>query len=211
MKRMAAFGFIGVATALSTSVAFAATPPPDFQKIGFPTVVAEQTIDPTKATTVSHDNIKIAIPSGAFNRPVKFEILEGPLTNFQNKAPAGETVLMDFAFKVVDPATNTIIGKFNKPVVFSYTDANINVNSKYYDTTTAGTFVLNKIPAKINGTTLSHPILGAPVGWAVTSPSNSVKQATSPVTGFAYGSYAATGAAILLTGASILYLNRRRA
>ncbi|QED46600.1 hypothetical protein [Cytobacillus dafuensis] len=196
-----------------TSPAEVKNPPatvPDFQKLGFPNVVAEKTIEPNKATSIEYGNVKIDIPEGTFKNTVKFQVLEGPLADFQKNAPNGETALMNFAFKVTDLTTNELVGKFEKAVMFSYTDDKINANSKYYDTLVDGTFSLNKVPAKIEGTTLSHPIKGAPVGWAVTSLNTPVKNATSPVTGMNVIPWVLGGTALLLAGISLPLLARRR-
>ncbi|GIP33295.1 hypothetical protein [Paenibacillus sp. J2TS4] len=184
---------------------------PDFEQLGFPTVAAEQTIEAGQAATISYGSVKIEIPEGTFANSVKFQVLEGPLADFQAKAPEGETVLIDFAFKVTDTTTNELIGKFNTPVTFSFTSPSIGEESKYYDTAEDGTFTLNKVPAKIEGNTLSHPIAGAPVGWAVTSPAVSVDKATSPVTGINLYPWAAVGIIFLLAGAFVYFLSRRHA
>ena len=209
MKRISLASLLAVMMILVFSAsAYAAVP--DFQTLGFPTVAAEQTIEAGKAATITYGNVQIKIPEGAFKNQVKFQVIEGPLADFQKKAPTGETVLMDFAFKATDMTTNSLIGKFEKPVLFSYTDANINMNSKYYDTAVDGTFTENKIPAKIEGTTLSHPIAGAGVGWAVTSPAAAVKHATSPVTGLPTVTLLSIGALLLAVGGAFLIVSRRR-
>ncbi|MEH7121730.1 hypothetical protein V7149_07325 [Bacillus sp. JJ1503] len=192
---------------LATSVVAAV---PDFQTLGFPNVVAEKEIDPSKADSITYGNVKIDIPEGTFLNPVNFQVLEGPIADFQKNAPEDETVLMNFAFKVTDLSTNEIIGKFEKAVMFSYTDDKVNADSKYYDTLVDGTFSLNKVPATIEGTTLSHPIKGAPVGWAVTSAAIPVKNATSPVTGMNMTPWAIGGSALLLAGIVLPLFARRR-
>lgn len=62
------------------------------------------------------------IPAGTFRDAVKFELLEGPVSNFQKKVPPGQTVFADFAFRVVDTATGQLVGTFQKPVAFTPTD-----------------------------------------------------------------------------------------
>lgn len=209
MKRLSfAIVLILMSLSLLATSAFAAVP--DFQTLGFPDVVAEKTIEPDKADSIEYGNVKIDIPEGTFVNTVKFQVLEGPLADFQKNSPEGETVLMNFAFKVTDLSTNELIGKFEKAVMFSYTNNMVNENSKYYDTLVDGTFSLNKVPATIEGTTLSHPIKGAPVGWAVTSPSTPVKNATSPVTGMNVIPWVFAGTAILLAGIVLPLLARRR-
>ncbi|WNS76282.1 hypothetical protein RRV45_04550 [Bacillus sp. DTU_2020_1000418_1_SI_GHA_SEK_038] len=209
MRRLT-FTLVMVLMALSLLATSAFAAVPDFQTIGFPNVVAEKEIDPGKADSITYGNVKIDIPEGTFLNPVKFQILEGPLADFQKNAPEGETVLMNFAFRVTDLSTNELIGMFEKAVMFSYTDEKVNSGSKYYDTLVDGTFSLNKVPATIEGTTLSHPIKGAPVGWAVTSPAAPVKNATSPVTGMNMTTWAIGGSALLFAGLVLPLLARRR-
>ncbi|UVI28496.1 beta-propeller fold lactonase family protein [Paenibacillus spongiae] len=174
MKRFTLTSLLAVLMlSLFASAAFAAVP--DFQSAGFPDVVAEQTIDAGKAATLKYDHVRIVIPEGTFTNKVKFQVLEGSLNDFQAKAPEGETVLMNFAFKVTDLTTGERIGKFNKPVLFRYTSPAITSNSKYYNIQPDGTFVLNSVLPEIHGNTLTHPNPGAPVGWAVTSPTKNTE------------------------------------
>ncbi|MGG3470602.1 hypothetical protein ABES02_24345 [Neobacillus pocheonensis] len=171
------FTFITVFSLISMilfgAVALAAT---DFTQFGFPKVVAEKEIDAGNAAKISHSGIKIDIPEGAFTTDVKFQLLEGDNSHFQVNAPAGETVIMNFAFRVVDSKTNEIIAKFNRPVMFSFKDKDVNQWSIYNNVTTDGIIAPNQLPAVIDGRTLTHPIAGAPVGWVITSPTHSVKK-----------------------------------
>lgn len=155
------------------AVAFAAT---DFTQNGFPKIVAEKKIEAGEAGKISHSGIKIDIPEGAFTTDVKFQVLEGDNHHFQANAPAGETVIMNFALRVIDLKTNEIIAKFNKPVMFSFKDRDVNQWSIYNNVTSDGKIAPNPLPAVIDGRTLTHVIAGAPVGWVITSPTNSVKK-----------------------------------
>lgn len=204
-KLIATAGIVG---ALGTTTAFAATGL-DFQQFGFPTVVAQATIPVGQGATLTADGATITVPSGAFTDPVKFELLEGPLANFTAKAPAGQTPLYDFAFKVIDQNTNNIIIKFQKPVVFSYTSAKVNANSRYYDIDTSGNYTLNPKPATIVGNTITHGNIGAPVGWVVTSPTSSVSSTTSPVTGLPLESWLYVGGGLIVAGGLLLVARRR--
>jgi hypothetical protein len=159
------------------AVAFAATPnPPDFTQFGFPNIVAEKKIEVGEAAKISHSGMKIEIPEGAFNSDVIFQVLEGDNDHFQANVPAGETVIMNFAFRVLDANTHKIIAKFKKPVMFYFKDKDVNAESIYNNVTTDGKIVPNAVPAVIEGRTLSHGNGGAPVGWVVTSPTNSIKK-----------------------------------
>jgi hypothetical protein len=155
------------------SVAFAAT---DFTQLGFSKVVAEREIEAGEAAKISHSGIKIQIPEGAFTNDVTFQVLEGDNKKFQKVAPAGETVIMNFAFRVIDSKTNEIIGSFNKPLTFSFKDKDVNKGSIYYNFKVDGTIANNNTASVIDGRTLTHPVGGAPVGWFITSPSKSIKK-----------------------------------
>jgi hypothetical protein len=155
------------------AVAFAAT---DFTQFGFPKVIAQKKIEAGEAAKISHSGIKIDIPEGTFSNDVIFQVLEGDNERFQANAPDGETVIMNFAFKVIDPKTNEIIAKFNKPVMFSFKDKDVNEGSIYYNVKPDGSIMKNSVPAVIEGRTLTHGNGGAPVGWLITSPTNSIKK-----------------------------------
>ncbi|PGL70607.1 hypothetical protein [Bacillus sp. AFS055030] len=158
---------------LFSAVAFAAS---DFTQFGFPKVIAEKKIESGAAAKISHSGIKVNIPKGTFSNDVVFQILEGKNSTFQTNAPEGEKVIMNFAFRVVDSKTNEIIVKFNNPVMFSFKDQDINDGSIYYNVKQDGSIARNSEPAVIEGRTLSHAIGGAPVGWLITSPTNSIKK-----------------------------------
>jgi hypothetical protein len=155
------------------SIAFAAT---DFTQLGFSKVVAEREIEAGEAAKISHSGIKIQIPEGAFTNDVTFQVLEGDNKKFQKVAPAGETVIMNFAFRVIDSKTNEIIGSFNKPLTFSFKDKDVNKGSIYYNFKVDGTIANNNTASVIDGRTLTHPVGGAPVGWFITSPSKIIKK-----------------------------------
>ncbi|MGG0179174.1 hypothetical protein [Gottfriedia acidiceleris] len=158
---------------LFSAVAFAAT---DFTQFGFPKVIAEKKIEAGEAAKISHSGIKIDIPKGTFSNDVVFQVLEGNNSIFQTNAPEGEKVIMNFAFRVVDSKTNEIISKFNNPVIFSFKDKNVNDGSIYYNVKQDGSIARNSEPAVIEDRTLTHAIGGAPVGWLITSPINSIKK-----------------------------------
>lgn len=71
---------------------------------------------------------------GAFVHDVTFQVLEGDNKTFQRVTPTGETVIMNFAFRVIDLKTNEIISSFNnKALTFSFKDKDINKGSIYYN------------------------------------------------------------------------------
>ncbi|MES9684158.1 hypothetical protein CN514_19415 [Bacillus sp. AFS001701] len=155
------------------AVAFAST---DFTQFGFPKVIAEKKIKADEAAKISHSGIKIDIPEGTFSNDVVFQVLEGDNRSFQANAPEGETVIMNFAFRVLDSKTNEIIAKFNNPVMFSFKDKDVNEGSLYYNVKPDGSIALNSVPAVIEDRTLTHGIGATPVGWLITSPTNSINK-----------------------------------
>ncbi|MEH7085505.1 hypothetical protein V7139_22585 [Neobacillus drentensis] len=166
-------GLVMMSMFLFGAVAFAAT---DFTQLGFSKVVAEREIEAGEAAKMSHSGIKIQIPEGAFTNDVTFQVLEGDNKTFQNVAPAGETVIMNFAFRVIDLETNEIIGSFKKPLTFSFKDKDVNKGSIYYNYKIDGTIANNNAASVIDGRTLTHPVAGAPVGWFITSPTKNIKK-----------------------------------
>lgn len=182
---------------------------PDFTQWGFPQVVASTNFTPGTATSVSANGISISIPANAFNVPVTFDLLQGPVQNFAAHAPSGQSPVADFAFKVVDQDTHTLVGSFSGAVIASITNSQINQKSEYLDVTTAGSEMPNPIPAKITNDVLVHPIKAATVGWVVTSPS--VAAATSPVTGLPIAPVVAGGAALFIAGSALLWKRTRGA
>jgi len=193
-----------IAAAVVVAPAAKAASSPDFTQYGFPTVVAQTNLAAGAGGSLTYGPISIQIPAGAFADPVTFELLEGPVASFQKNAPSGTAVISDFAFKVVDTATNTLVGAFSKPVVFTLSAPSVNAKSQYYNVSTAGVFTLNPIPATISGTTLTHPIAGAGVGWAVTSPATGVSNATTPSTGIPVLPIVGTGFILLAAGVFLI-------
>lgn len=173
-KRFAALISLTVVMCLSlfAAVAYAAT---DMTQFGFPDVVAEKKIKAGEAKRISHSGIKIDIPAGAFSHDVLFQVLEGDNDALQAKAPDGETVIMNFAFRVINLETKQLVERFNVPVQFSFKDKDVNQGSIYWNVRLDGSVVPNSVPAVIEGRTLTHGVGGATVGWMITSPTSSIR------------------------------------
>jgi hypothetical protein len=190
---------------MGASAMAAAATVPDFTQHGFAQVVAQKSIQPGQAATLTAGDITVQVPAGAFATPVQFDLLEGSNAAWQAKAPAGQTVIANFAFKVVNPANGQLVGTFQKPVLFTLTNPKVGPASVYYNVTPTGAFVKNPIPAKIVGDQLSHPIAAALVGWAVTSPA----AATTVATGLPLAPVMGVGAALALAGAYLVVRPRK--
>ncbi len=210
-------GKIGLRTvALTTAVltvgavapAFASTIP-DFMKLGFPNIVASTTVQAGQSATLQYGGLTVNIPQGAFSQTVKFELLEGQLSNFVSSVPTGQTPVVDFAFKVVNVLTNQLVAKFNKPVVVSYSGHDVSVNSKYWNITPSGNYASNPIAPVISGSTLKHGNAAAAVGWVITAPATSVANTTQPVTGVPLADWLTVGAVLVVGGALLLATKRK--
>ena len=137
----------------------------DWTTRGFTQVVASATVTPTAPAKLTDGDMVVTVPAGAFSQTVTFEVLQQPVAQLQTKAPTGDTVLTDVAFRAL--AGTTVIAKYNKPILFAYTNTAITPATQYDNITPTGTFAPNPIAPKVSGTTLTHPIAGSPVAWAV--------------------------------------------
>lgn len=176
------------------------TQAPDFSKLGFSKVLAQTTVAANAAATLQSGGFKVAVPAGAFTYPVSVELLQAPATQISAKLPSGDTLVTNFALRVVNLETNQVVGAFSKPVLFEYTGSGVNAHSVYENVTPQGAVAPNTVTATISGDTLSHPIAGAPVAWAVVDTPTTVPKATAPVTGLPIGSVVVFGTGLILVG-----------
>lgn len=138
---------------------------------GFSQVAASVSFSPGTAAHLQGGNVTVTVPANALSAPATFQLLLGDTAYWQTLAPAGQTVVAAFAFRVVDSASGAEITKFQAPVVAAITDSRIVASSHYLDTTRAQppTVVANPKGPVITGTTLTHGNIGDGVGWLVTS------------------------------------------
>ena len=184
---------------------------PDFTQHGFPTVVAATDLAAGASGSVHYGPMDVTVPQGAFNSAVTLELLQGPVSSFQAKAPAGERVVTDFALRVVDKATGQLVGTFLKPVGFTLTQSGVDSSSVYDNVTPTGQIVPNPVPAKITGDVLTHPIPAAMVGWVVLGRATTVPAATSPTTGVPVLPIVGLGVALIGVGALLVRRARSEA
>jgi len=176
------------------------TQPPDMTQFGFPRVTGTANFTPGQAVTITAGTQIVVLPADFISKTVKFEFLEGDPAQWSANlgAAQGMTVVATFAFRVTDPATGQLVGRFDKPVTWSVTDPRITADSKVYNTTAANPPVVtpNATAGTVQGTTLSHTFGGAGVGWLALSPA---AQTVSTPTTVAVPTTAPTAVAVATT------------
>jgi hypothetical protein len=148
---------------------------PDMTQFGFPQVTGTVMFTPGQATTLTAGKQKVEIPADFLSVPAKFEFLEGDpafFHQFYAAADQSKIEISTFAFRVTNMSTGQLIGKFDKPVVWSVTDPQVTSDSEVYNTSPANPPKItdNPTPATIQGTTMTHSFGGAGVGWVAVGP-----------------------------------------
>ena len=155
--------------------------PPDFTKFGYPTVAKSMDITPDQAVTITADERSIAIKAGTFDAPVTFDLLTGD-PNIWKGMVQGRTVRDAFAFRVTDKATKALVAAFKQPVVYTYTDSDVQSTDTILNTTAANPPVItpNATPITFAAGTVSHSFGGAGVGWLLVSAAPNAAGAAAP-------------------------------
>jgi hypothetical protein len=148
---------------------------PDFAMLGFPDVLANQDIALGQSATITGGAFTVDIPANAFDAAVGFEILTGPLDNFEAKAPATVIPVLAVAFRVTDLQTGELVGIFDQPVMLIASSPDIVEESGYYDIMPDGTYVADPTGMQVTADELRHPLNGATVGWVITVPEPVIK------------------------------------
>jgi hypothetical protein len=187
-RRLSALALACMLVAGAAIPAAAQNQVPDMTQFGFPQVTGTVNFTPGQATTLTAGNQKLDIPADLLTMPVKFEFLEGDPAFFAQNLTGddqGKQVLATFAFRVTDPATGQLVGKFDKPVVWSVTGSAIDSESEVYNVsaTTPPKITENSTPGTLQGNTLTHSFGGAGVGWIVLGPPAAPAPAGMPTTG----------------------------
>ncbi len=149
---------------------------------GYPHVLATVNVDPGQKASITVPDqyasgkvpgyMTISIPAGAFSVPVRFEVLAGTNAYWDRKVASNLTVVANFAYRVVDRSTGTLVDRFEKPVTYSVSDPMITADSVYWATTASQPIKLVNAnqASQISGDTLEHPTPVSTVGWIVTTP-----------------------------------------
>jgi hypothetical protein len=155
--------------------------PPDFTKFGYPTVAKSMDLTPDQAATITADDRTIDIKAGTFDVPVTFDLLTSDPSTWSDKVQ-GRTVRDAFAFRVTDKATKALVATFKQPVVYTYTDSDVQSTDVILNTTAANPPVItqNTTPVTFAAGKVSHSFGGAGVGWLLASASTSGAATGSP-------------------------------
>lgn len=166
-------GFALAACGSAAAQTIQSTPavPAGFTAYGFPKVMATVKFNPGVAATVTSGQLSVQIPADAFTEPVTFELLQGTPSYWQSYAPKGQTVVSDFAFRVLN-SSGALVVNFNKPVLFALTDPEVSATTVYENATATKPpqVVPNPVPSEIQGHVLKHSVSAAAVGWVVANP-----------------------------------------
>lgn len=154
---------------------------PDLTKFGYPTVAMSMDIAPDQAATITAGDRSIAIKAGTFDAPVTFDLLTSDPNTWNDKVQ-GRTVRDAFAFRVTDKATKALIATFKQPVVYTYTDTDVQSTDVILNTTAANPPVItqNATPITFAAGKVSHSFGGAGVGWLLVSASPSAAGTSAP-------------------------------
>ncbi len=170
--------------AISVSTSLAQTPPPtptpvpqDLALFGFPTVAVSQTVQPDQSVTLTTGGQSVTIPAGAYSVPVRFDFLTGDNAAWQRTlSETSDTIVASLAFRVANTATNNLIGRSSKPLVYKYEGPLITKKAEIYATSATTPPKLLELPAENNliaGKTISRTFSGSGVGWFISVPNES--------------------------------------
>ncbi|MDA8217864.1 MAG: hypothetical protein M0Z94_09645 [Dehalococcoidales bacterium] len=143
---------------------------PNFANYGFTNVLGSKDLQANSPGVVTGGPYTVSVPAGAFANPVKFEILEAPLSVVQPGAPPNEQPVLDLAFRVTDMTTGELIGTFGQPVTLTARNAMITAQSQYWNYTPAGNYILNPTGLQVQDGELRHRVNTAIVAWVITNP-----------------------------------------
>jgi hypothetical protein len=160
-------------------------------------------LTPDQAATITADDRTIDIKAGTFDVPVTFDLLTSDPSTWSDKVQ-GRTVRDAFAFRVTDKATKALIATFKQPVVYTYTDSDVQSTDVILNTTAASPPVItqNTTPITFTAGKVSHSFGGAGVGWLLASASTSGAAAGTPAAVQVAPSATAAGAAATTAGAA---------
>ena len=155
------------ATAVYTTGTVASAP--DFTAMGFTQELGSHDVGPAGGA-VSAGAIAVGIPAGAFDAPVRFEVLGSDISMFSGMAPFGMKPVLAYAFRVTAIGSGRLVTAFRKPVSVAISDPAIGDRSMYYRISTDLEVLPD--PAGMTATPgeLDHAAAGAAEAWMIASP-----------------------------------------
>lgn len=174
-RRLSVFILLAALAMVAAIPAAAQSTVPDMTQFGFSQVTGTAMFTPGQATTLTAGKQKVEIPADFLSVPAKFEFLEGDPSFFHPlfaAADQSKIVISTFAFRVTNMSTGQLIGKFDKPVVWSVTDPQVTSDSEVYNTSPANPPAISDNPTAptVQGSTMTHSFGGAGVGWLAVGP-----------------------------------------
>lgn len=153
---------------------------PDFTQYGFKTVAAKAQFTPGSDLTVKVSsyqnfpgNVTVSLPKDLYTQPLTFEVLVSDEASWSACARPGEKAILPYAYRVTDPATGKLVGRFDKPAEMTVEDPRIVKGAEYWVT-------LPKNPVQASPATAQYTITegklhavntSARIGWIITVPS----------------------------------------
>lgn len=199
---MAASSGYGPAAPVSTSVPG-----------GYTSVVTTQTLGPsttsqTVSATVAHSATQLVVPAGTFSQPVQLVITAPNLTNISTSLASlhlpGYQAIAGLGVGVDTSNGQPLPGTFGHPVTITVHNSAIHPGDKVVEWNQHGTFSMLTNASVQNGVA-TWPFSSDPA-FAIVAPSQTVGQATSPVTGKPFAAVGALG--VIALGAGIVLLRR---
>jgi hypothetical protein len=145
---------------------------PDFGRYGFPQVAATRHFTPGQAQQIQFRGLTLTLPADLYTDPLDFELLVSDPAPWQACLGEQFLVLMPYAYRVRNSATGNLLGRFDQPVGFTYTDPRITPQAAYWITTATSpvTVETSSNPWTVEATTLKINNPTARRGWFITVP-----------------------------------------
>lgn len=168
-----------------------ASHPQGLEKYGYPYVLKTVHFTPGTAMKVTvpdqatsgppPGHATFSIPANAFTMPVTIQFLAAKNSSWDSKVSSDLKVIANFAYLITNTNSGAIVGKFNKPIMYTLNDPMVTKDSIYWATTAKNPPKLinaNKASV-IKGTMLRHGTPVSVVGWIITTPKSQISMGSS--------------------------------
>jgi len=206
MKKLAAVFTFLIIFSLSPEIALGQNLETDIAGFGFNQGIAAQEIPPNKEATVFGEDIQVKISSGCFGYPITFEILQGENDYFEGGILGEKKVLYNFAFRVRNHQTNSLIASFPAPVWVTVTlpENQTPVEVWQVELTRPLTISQSTATYDVSDTTFKMQMANPSVGWLITTTDSPLVQEIQP-----QGSAFWPIIGVFITGGLVLFLIRK--